>query len=502
MQVRIKLDRIFVNDEYDGSGNAEPYLWPVFFKVDNDTLLNLSEDIALKDLPWLHAPGGNHGNIGGEVDAGATIQIPPGVGEHTFDFQHGAVPTDQALVACLAVLMEEDDAPVNEEMPEHYRGFVETVATEVREMVLDSFRPPQEPEPGAVPDDRPLSVRVEEKVMAQLTTQFDHWLANVDDVIGVKLAMWTWDELVEQPHHTFQAAWNQSTGSEDGSFTLYGHADATLGAEDALGEPTQIALRTEKRKYLCAEGGGGREVVANRDVCDAWETFTVLEMGQGKIALQTHNGQYLCAEDGGGGPLVANRDQIGAWELFDLVELAGGRGALRAHNGQYVCAEGGGGGAVVADRDHVGAWETLVLLTAADARAELSSVSLQSHNGMFLCAEGGGGGPVVANRTDLGAWETFGLLELGGEKVALRTHSGQFVCAEGGGGGPVIADRAARDAWETFELVDLGRDQEAQKVALRTHNGQFLCAEGGGGGEVVANRDARGAWETFRLTRL
>ena len=36
-----------------------------------------------------------------------------------------------------------------------------------------------------------------------------------------------------------------------------------------------IHLRANNGQYVCAEGGGGREVVANRDKAQEWETFTV-----------------------------------------------------------------------------------------------------------------------------------------------------------------------------------------------------------------------------------
>lgn len=74
---------------------------------------------------------------------------------------------------------------------------------------------------------------------------------------------------------------------------------------------------------MCAENGGGQEVVANRSTPGSWETFTLKrKAGFGslqpndEIALQAANGQYVCAEAGGGQPLVANRPNFGVWETF------------------------------------------------------------------------------------------------------------------------------------------------------------------------------------------
>ncbi len=53
-------------------------------------------------------------------------------------------------------------------------------------------------------------------------------------------------------------------------------------------------------------------------------------------ALRAANGHYVYAEGGGGKELVANRDVIGEWEIFNLVDLGDSRVAFQAANGQYV----------------------------------------------------------------------------------------------------------------------------------------------------------------------
>ncbi|NET60575.1 MAG: hypothetical protein F6K47_31895, partial [Symploca sp. SIO2E6] len=132
-------------------------------------------------------------------------------------------------------------------------------------------------------------------------------------------------------------------------------------------ETELIALRVHNGQYLCAEGGGGQSVVADRDKIDIWETFTLHQLGDSKVAIQAHNGQYVCAEGGGGQAVVANRDQIGPWETFTLHQLGDGKVAIQAHNGQYVCAEGGGGQSVVANRDQIGPWENFIYQTLAQS---------------------------------------------------------------------------------------------------------------------------------------
>lgn len=144
----------------------------------------------------------------------------------------------------------------------------------------------------------------------------------------------------------------------------FGDALGTIGdniAHVTFARADRVGFRTDIGKYICAEGGGGREVNATRDARGPWETFRMIPASDNKFAFMADNGQYVCAEGGGGRELVANRNDIGAWERFTIEHVDGGRVALRAHNGQYVCAEGGGGREVNATREARGPWETFQL---------------------------------------------------------------------------------------------------------------------------------------------
>lgn len=146
-----------------------------------------------------------------------------------------------------------------------------------------------------------------------------------------------------------------------------------------------------------------------------------------KISLRANNGLWVCAEGGGGREVVANRAVPREWETFELtsaqdssrVPSYGEQVHLKASNGQYICAEGGGGREVVANRAVPREWETFTLRSptgqtgAAIKDGALTAIALQTWNGNFVCAEGGGGREVVANRTALGPWETFSLLVAG-----------------------------------------------------------------------------------------
>jgi Fascin domain len=136
---------------------------------------------------------------------------------------------------------------------------------------------------------------------------------------------------------------------------------------------TSIGLKASNGQYLCAEGGGGQVIIANRPALGPWETFILEELGNNQVALKASNGQYWCAEGGGGQVINANRTARGAWETFTIERLGNNQLALRANNGQYLCAEGGGGQAILANRPARGAWETFTMETVGGNAASSTS---------------------------------------------------------------------------------------------------------------------------------
>lgn len=69
---------------------------------------------------------------------------------------------------------------------------------------------------------------------------------------------------------------------------------------------TTVFIRASNGQYVCAEGGGGGELVANRTIPLSWETFGIVDpnglpFNSGdNIAIQTFDGRFVCAEGGGG----------------------------------------------------------------------------------------------------------------------------------------------------------------------------------------------------------
>ena len=126
------------------------------------------------------------------------------------------------------------------------------------------------------------------------------------------------------------------------------------------------------------------------------------------ISLRAHaNNMYVTADNAGASPLIANRTAIGPWESFDVLDAGNGNIALRAHaNNLIVTAENAGASALIANRTSIGGWETFQLVHNADGSVSLKALV----NNMYVTAENAGAAALIANRTAIGGWEEFDLI--------------------------------------------------------------------------------------------
>ncbi|CAE6506528.1 hypothetical protein NMYAN_220023 [Nitrosomonas nitrosa] len=239
---------------------------------------------------------------------------------------------------------------------------------------------------------------------------------------------------------------------------------------------TQIALESSNGSYLVAEGGGGREVLANRDGVGLWETFHLFNRTRpgeelrhrDSVTLQAWNGRFLSAEGGGGGEVRATLGWIENSSIFTIEKLngsgvirSGEQVALRVSNGNYVVAEGGGGGAVNANRERRASWETFKIKIF-----QPQLIRLRSSSNRYVTAENGGGGQITANREMAGLWETFSLINFSrsdrsiqnNDLIALQAWKGNFIRVEGSGAVSGGANRAVQNALFKIKL----REREAR----------------------------------------
>lgn len=84
----------------------------------------------------------------------------------------------------------------------------------------------------------------------------------------------------------------------------------------------QCALQTEGGWLASVSRRGEIQFNLNsRSDRDDIEVFSLHDRGQGRLALQATNGLYVCAEGGGGREVGASRRRAGPWETFEVVDL-------------------------------------------------------------------------------------------------------------------------------------------------------------------------------------
>jgi hypothetical protein len=85
----------------------------------------------------------------------------------------------------------------------------------------------------------------------------------------------------------------------------------------------KVALRTSRGMYLTADANnsatGNGLLNARADWLDTWERYTLTTNGSRFCFQAESTNQFVSAEGGGGRELIANRDQCAEWEGFALV---------------------------------------------------------------------------------------------------------------------------------------------------------------------------------------
>jgi hypothetical protein len=236
LNIEFKLDRIHCHDEGDGPGNAEPYLWTVFFKVDGDTLVvNSDGPVApfLQGAPTVIGTPGNHGNLGTtDVDEGDDISVPAIIGEYRTIMKPIPLTTSilglsevGGMIGCIVVLMEEDNTPGSAIARGH-----EALDRNVRDKLAEvlgtlsiSKTEPTEEDIAALTDQ--IGTAVKNAVGDGVNVL--QWLAgfgNMDDQIGSAVFRFSHKQLEESGgmNIPFSRRWDN-----EGDWELFGHIKAT-----------------------------------------------------------------------------------------------------------------------------------------------------------------------------------------------------------------------------------------------------------------------------------
>jgi len=191
--INIKLASIYCYNEGDGAGDAEPYLWVIFFKIDDDTIQR-PEKAELRSTP------GNHGNLNASnVVTGMTVLIPSVLGE----FQTTVKPLagGSAIVGCLVIMLEEDNTPnsaIALGKDRLFRVFQLELSKKIQEKIQQGVSGTELTEAEIDSLKQKIATEVEQTIRANVGPgNFIIGFGDMDDIIGAKVFTFTTKQIKE-----------------------------------------------------------------------------------------------------------------------------------------------------------------------------------------------------------------------------------------------------------------------------------------------------------------
>ncbi|MEO7261303.1 MAG: hypothetical protein ABI047_08635 [Jatrophihabitantaceae bacterium] len=277
------LETVHCFDEGDGIGSAEPYLWPVFFKIDGDSFA--VESVGLIGFPVIEARNGHHGNLGdSDVDDGDDVPVPPELGQWQTTLKPIPVndPTFRALIgedlpgiAGVAVVLMEEDGWPDSLANTGYSALTDAITLAVAQIAAGfqhaTHAPTKEEITAAISTVKDTAAgTVRDAIKGQMSGWQLLWygtFGNNDDTIGSEVWTVSQDEFVHEDGTTtpvidFVRHWD-SDEAGDGDWQLSGSftgvvpcpANALSGlfersaTEHTEREPSHRAALTAMRKF-------------------------------------------------------------------------------------------------------------------------------------------------------------------------------------------------------------------------------------------------------------
>ena len=274
LKVRIQLDSLHCFDEGDGWGDAEPYLWPVFFKIDGETC-SLGDSLNLVGGAHVEGTFGHHGNLNNtDVDAGDTVSIPESVGAWETNLKpipvppslQGLVPDVAGVAGVIVVLMEEDNVS-DDGAKAGYAALVDAIRTGLNAIVPTLGFSQQDISDGQIDALQASAASAVENAIKNSQGFFSNlwsWL-NADDQIGSEIFKFGHDQLAGGNQIPISKRWRN-----EGDWEIRGHAigsvlcpaSAIEGAQGLLGAifgaREMKAMRAFRDKELRAIPGLGQ----------------------------------------------------------------------------------------------------------------------------------------------------------------------------------------------------------------------------------------------------
>lgn len=217
LKVNYDLQNLKCHDEGDGIGNAEPYLWTIFFKIDGTTC-RLNNSLNLEGTATVFTNVGSHGNLGNtDVDEGDNVPIPAAIGQQEMTLSPIPVPQFvrdlgthdlPAFTGCILVLMEEDNVSdhgaeaghqaLNTAVEAALNSLIPTLGVanqDITDEAIDAMV-------GAVQGAIESAIENSQNIFENLWS----WL-NKDDKIGTKVFKFSGDQLLDTNPMPLQVRW-------------------------------------------------------------------------------------------------------------------------------------------------------------------------------------------------------------------------------------------------------------------------------------------------------
>ena len=253
LDVSISLDRIHCIDEGDGPGNAEPYLWVLFFKIDGDTVI-FGENESLQGMVTVNRRNGGHGNLladlklppnfpfGWEisVDAGDDVSIPTSLGK--WDTTLIPIPIIDSkkqlikdlkdwedfpgIIGVVCVLMEEDQLP-NSAAVAGYNAFCSTFEAKMNERInsLTLLKLGGMETPDGQEEEANFNKAVKEAIYEAVESSIEdnlnaieaiwNWVAGPDQALGSGAFSFTHDRFAVSKQIFFEDQWKEGVSVFD-----------------------------------------------------------------------------------------------------------------------------------------------------------------------------------------------------------------------------------------------------------------------------------------------
>lgn len=239
LNLEVVLQDLHCYDEGDGWGNAEPYLWTAFFKVDGDNFA-VEAGAGLIGSPMIVSSRGDHGNLADtDVDAGDDVAIPEEIGRWTTKLK--PIPINDAG---LRALLKADDLPaiagvVVSAMEEDgwpdslattgYAAFVDAVQLAVVKVAASFQHALAAPTPEQIKEQiAVVKASAASSVHAAVKDAMSGWqliwygtFGDNDDNIGTEAFTTTTDELLVTPTIEILRRWS-GDDSGDGDWEVRG----------------------------------------------------------------------------------------------------------------------------------------------------------------------------------------------------------------------------------------------------------------------------------------